>query len=85
MIRVGDTRWFRLKPFATRILNIVSEVQRYVPGYRLRVPPQMDGDKVSVVVQVQGQGDFLPRHLQAILISSTPLQSPRRANRTQSI
>ena len=59
MIRVGDTS----VPFETirdSILNIVSEVQRYVPGYRLRVPPQMDGDKVSVVVQVQGQGDFLP-------------------------
>lgn len=59
MIRVGDTS----APFETirdSILNIVSEVQRYVPGYRLRVPPQMDGDKVSVVVQVQGQGDFLP-------------------------
>ena len=58
MIRVGDTS----APFETirdSILNIVSEVQRYVPGYRLRVPPQMDGDKVSVVVQVQGQGDFL--------------------------
>ena len=59
MIRIGDTS----VPFETirdSILNIVSEVQRYVPGYRLRVPPQMDGDKVSVVVQVQGQGDFLP-------------------------
>ncbi len=59
MIRVGDTS----VPFETirdSILSIVSEVQRYVPGYRLRVPPQMDGDKVSVVVQVQGQGDFLP-------------------------
>ena len=59
MIRVGDTS----VPFETirdSILNIVSEVQRYVPGYRLRVPPQMDGDKVSCVIQVQGQGDFLP-------------------------
>ena len=59
MIRVADTS----VPFETirdSILNIVSQVQGYVPGYRLRVPPQMDGDKVSVVVQVQGQGDFLP-------------------------
>ncbi|MDD4312428.1 MAG: acetaldehyde dehydrogenase (acetylating) [Eubacteriales bacterium] len=59
MIRVSDTS----VPFETirdSILDIVSQVQLYVPGYRLRVPPQMDGDKVSVVVQVEGQGDFLP-------------------------
>ncbi|MEA4914486.1 MAG: acetaldehyde dehydrogenase (acetylating) [Christensenella sp.] len=59
MIRVGDTS-VPFESIRDSILSIVSEVQRYVPGYRLRVPPQMDGDKVSVVVQVQGQGDFLP-------------------------
>ena len=61
LIRVNDTS----VPFETirdSILNIVSQVQSYVPGYRLRVPPQMDGDKISVVVQVQGQGDFLPTY-----------------------
>lgn len=59
LIRVADTS----VPFETirdSIFDMVSQVQRYVPGYRLRVPPQMDGDKISVVVQVQGQGDFLP-------------------------
>ena len=59
LIRVSDTS----VPFETirdSILAMVEQVQRYVPGYRLRVPPHMDGDKVSVVVQVQGQGDFLP-------------------------
>lgn len=44
------------------ILEMVAQVQQYVPGYRLRVPPQMDGDKVTVIVQVEGQGDFLPAY-----------------------
>ena len=59
LVRVSD----RSVPFETirdAILANVEQVQRYVPFYRLRVPPQMDGDKVTVVVQVQGQGDFLP-------------------------
>ena len=59
LIRVSDTG-VPFEIIRDSILNMVSQVQSYVPGYRLRVPPQMDGDKVSVVVQVQGQGDFLP-------------------------
>ena len=42
------------------ILNMVEEVKGYVPGYRLRVPPSMEGDKVTAIVEVEGQGDFLP-------------------------
>ena len=45
----------------TRSINdMISELKEYVPGYQLRVPPMMDGDKITVIVQVEGQGDFLP-------------------------
>ena len=40
--------------------EIVSEIQEYVPGYRYRVPPLLDGDKVTVGIEVEGAGDFLP-------------------------
>lgn len=43
------------------ILDMVKSVKQYVPGYRLRVPPTMEGDKVTTIVQVEGQGDFLPK------------------------
>lgn len=41
---------------------IVKEVQSYVPGYRLRVPPILDGDRITTIVQVEGAGDFLPKY-----------------------
>lgn len=44
------------------IEEIAAELKAYVPGYRLRVPPTMDGDRVTTIVQVEGQGDFLPAY-----------------------
>ncbi|MDR1000914.1 MAG: acetaldehyde dehydrogenase (acetylating) [Clostridiales bacterium] len=42
------------------IYAMVDKLKEYVPGYQLRVPPLLEGDKVTVIVSVQGQGDFLP-------------------------
>ena len=42
--------------------RIVKEIQKYVPGYKLRTPPILDGNKVTVIVEVEGAGDFLPKY-----------------------
>ena len=44
------------------INSIVKEMEDYVPGYKLRVPPALEGDKVTTILQVEGQGDFLPKY-----------------------
>jgi acetaldehyde dehydrogenase len=42
------------------IEQTVADVATYVPGYRLKVPPQFASDRVTVLLEVEGRGDFLP-------------------------
>ncbi len=40
---------------------MIAEVQKYVPGYRLVNGPVFDGHRVSMFLQVEGLGDYLPK------------------------
>lgn len=44
------------------VLDMVSAVQEYVPGYRLVNGPVFDGHRVSMFMEVEGLGDFLPTY-----------------------
>jgi len=44
------------------INSIVSQIQKYVPGYKLRTPPMINGNTVTVIIEVEGAGDFLPKY-----------------------
>lgn len=52
----------KLKEITQSVDDIVTQIQEYVPGYLLRVPPIMDEDRVTVIIQVSGAGDFLPAY-----------------------
>ncbi|MEB2353406.1 MAG: acetaldehyde dehydrogenase (acetylating) [Burkholderiaceae bacterium] len=41
---------------------MIAEVQKYVPGYRLVNGPVIDGDRVSIYLEVEGLGDYLPKY-----------------------
>jgi acetaldehyde dehydrogenase (acetylating) len=66
-IMMRDTIYISFEPgasheeIAASIGRMVREIQRYVPGYRLRTEPLFDEDRVTVMIEVEGAGDFLPR------------------------
>ncbi|EWS52683.1 acetaldehyde dehydrogenase (acetylating) [Methylibium sp. Pch-M] len=44
------------------IHQMIREVQKYVPGYKLVNGPVFDGKRVSVFMEVEGLGDYLPKY-----------------------
>ena len=46
----------------TEINKMVANIQKYVPGYRLVVPPTYEGGRLILTVKVKGLGDYLPSY-----------------------
>lgn len=44
------------------IHQMVKEIQSYVPGYHMRTEPIFDGNKVTIFLEVEGAGDYLPKY-----------------------
>ena len=44
------------------IANMIEQVQQYVPGYKLVNGPVFDGNRVSIFMEVEGLGDYLPKY-----------------------
>ncbi|MBS0507892.1 MAG: acetaldehyde dehydrogenase (acetylating) [Proteobacteria bacterium] len=42
--------------------DMIEQVQKYVPGYKLVNGPVFDGQRVSIYLEVEGLGDYLPKY-----------------------
>lgn len=52
----------RIDDIRQSVAAMVQTIQHYVPGYRLKVPPYADGERVVTMVEVEGAGDYLPKY-----------------------
>lgn len=59
--RVGEGKVDRER-IITSVEEMAASVRQYVPGYRLKAPPLFDGDVVTVLLEIEGSGDYLPRY-----------------------
>lgn len=52
----------KIKEIIDSVNAMVADLRQYVPGYRLKVEPYADGDRVVTMVEVEGRGDYLPKY-----------------------
>lgn len=57
-----DIAEFKEREILESVDNMVRAVQEYVPGYRLKIPPDYDGERLIIMVEVEGSGDYLPKY-----------------------
>ena len=50
------------KAITASIHDMIAEVQKYVPGYKLVNGPVFDGNRVSIFMEIEGLGDYLPKY-----------------------
>lgn len=51
-----------LKLLRSRIVAVVKKIKEYVPGYKLTLGPIFENNRLTVMNQVEGSGDFLPKY-----------------------
>jgi acetaldehyde dehydrogenase len=52
----------RIAEIRESVAKMAEHVRAYVPGYRVRLEPIADGDKITLMVEVEGEGAFLPKY-----------------------
>lgn len=51
-----------IKLLRSKIHSVVQSIQKYVPGYRLTLGPIYENNRITVMNEVEGAGDFLPKY-----------------------
>jgi acetaldehyde dehydrogenase len=51
-----------MQKITTEIHKIEQNVQKYVPGYKISLGPIFENGRLTIIVQVVGSGDYLPKY-----------------------
>lgn len=51
-----------IKALCAGVAEMLARIKKYVPGYNLVVEPTLEGDRIIMMVRVQGLGDYLPSY-----------------------
>ena len=61
------------------VKEMAARLAQDVPGYRLRLEPILDGDRVTMMIEVEGEGDYLPTYSGNLdIITATALTTAER-------
>jgi len=66
-MRMNNTIYTAVSEFKEKLImesvnDMVKQVQEYVPGYQLKIPPSYDGERVVTMIEIEGAGDYLPKY-----------------------
>lgn len=61
-IYVETAEHFNETELRDSIFEMLTDVQSYVPGYTLVTDPVFDGKIITIMLEVEGAGDYLPRY-----------------------
>lgn len=51
-----------MKAITASVEAMAEKVRAYVPGYKIKLPPTQFDDRVTVMVEVEGEGAYLPKY-----------------------
>jgi len=52
----------RIEEIAAQVMSMVKRIQKYVPGYKVILGPVVENNRLTIMVEVVGRGDFLPEY-----------------------
>ena len=52
----------KMESIVKAVKHMEAEIRRYVPGYRILTGPVYENGRITITLQVEGSGDFLPRY-----------------------
>ena len=58
----ADIKEPNLEKLSHAIREVEQNIQKYVPGYKVVLGPIYENNRLTVMVQVEGAGDFLPKY-----------------------